>query len=566
MKPHYFRTTLLSASIALALTGCASVSVDEVKKESRSDFKKVSQTYKQGQKIAPKTSAISYMDGFYVSEKPYKMADREILPSFFHEDVTYSRQEPTSFQHLTSLVSQKIGIRISYSDDANQYLENWLSSSDSSGDEDEINPFASDGAEMGGGAPSDQDGNDVPGSVSELMNGDYGNLPGAGVTFTIEHNGTLSELLDNLTGRVGLYWKWQDNEIIVFRTENKNITVDIDAIAQSFESIIKTDSTFVSSSADGGGGSGTQRGTSASFSQTGSDPYQRLKELIQNTILSEQGSVEIFEDFSIVSIKDIPPNIKRAQTFLEDINDIATRQIAVKVDVITVTSRNDASAGFDWDAMYNGISGVSAGFTGNIFEGNGNLQIGIIDTESAFNGTSGFIRALDQYADVSSHYSGFAQTTNGKMVPITDNIKEDYLRKISIEKGEDGAGDTVTTEIGEAKTGIDMMVIPQITSKDEISLNIKYDLNELISMKTNSVSGNTVSLPTSSVKGSYIKAIIRSGKTYMVSGTSNKKTKVDSSSIAGDDSSFAWIFGGKKEAVRQEEYSVLLITPYILGD
>lgn len=563
MYPKKLKISLLSASVMLALSGCAAVTVDEVKKESEAEFKRINQAYEQGRKIAPKMSSISYMDGFYVSEKPYKMADREVLPSFFNEDVSFSSQDPTSFQRLTALVSERIGVRISYSDDANQYLDNWMSEGDSGGDEATVTPFESDGM-AGGGSGEGSGGSEggVPGSITELMQGDYGNLPGAAVTFTLEHNGTLSELLDSLTGRVGLYWKWQDNEVVIFRTESKNITVDVDAISQSFSATIKSESAFVSGEGEEAAGQGME----SAYNIAKTDPLDSLKTVIQNTILSDQGSVEIFPDFSIVSVKDIPPNIKKAQRFLEDISNTATRQVFIKVDVVTVTDRNDAQAGFDWEAIYNGISGLSAGFSADMFEGDGNIQIGIIDTESAFNGTSGFIRALDQYADVSSHYSGFAQTTNGRLVPITDNVKEDYIRKITVEEGEDGESDKVNTEIGEAKTGIDMMVVPLITSKDKIALNIKYDLNELISMKTSSTLGTTISLPTSAVKGSYIKTIIESGKTYMVAGTSSKKTKVDTASVAGDDSAFAWILGGKKEAVRQEEYSILLITPYILGD
>lgn len=574
MKSLKFNRSILSVSIAVAITGCASVNVDEVRKKAEKDFDDINNTYKQGQKFAPETSSISYMDGFYIAEKPYKMEDREILPSFFHEEVSYSKQEPTSFQRLTSLISERIGIRISYSDDASEYLDNWVS--EASGDaEEEVSTFPSESAldpmsttlipelpgESGGSEPESE----APNSVLDLMGNDYGNLPGSGVLFTIEHSGTLSELMDNLTGRVGLYWKWQDNEINIFRTENKNIPVDIDAIAQKFSSTMTSSSEFVQGNASGGSGS-SGNGMKTEFSIEGGKPYDRLLSVIENTMLSDQGSVEVFEDFKIVSITDIPPNVKRATEFLEEINDIATRQVAVKVDVITVTSRNKSSAGFDWDAFYDGISGLNAEFTGSIFEGAGNLQVGIIDSESAFNGTTGFVKAIAQYADVSTHYSGFAQTTNGKMVPITDNIKEDYLKKISVEKGGEDEGDTVTTEIGEAKTGIDMTIIPHITSKDEVSLNIKYDLNELISMKSESAGDSTVMLPTSSIKGSYIKTIIESGKTYMVAGTSNKKSQSDTSSIAGDDSPFSWIFGGRKESTDQEEYSILMITPYIMNN
>ena len=566
MNRSTFTKSLLAVSVMAALSGCASVTVDEVKKKSEKEFDRIERTYKQGNKIAPKASSISYMDGFYIAEKPYKMADREVLPSFFNEEVSFSSQDPTSFQRLTSLVSEKIGIRISYTDDATQYLENWMTEGSGGEEEGEVAPLGGDSAipNLPSNPPAEDDPMAAGESVTSISNQPYGNLPGSTVTFTLEHDGTLAELMDNLTGRVGLFWKWKDNEIVIFMTESKNITVDIDAISQSFTASIKSQTSFVGDSGSGSGGAG--QGMESTFDIEGKPKLERLQEVIESTILTENGSIEIFEDFGIVSIRDLPPNVKKAEEFLEEINNIATRQIVVKVDVVTVTKRSDAAAGFDWDAVYNGISGMSAGFTANLFEGDGNLQIGVIDTDSAFSGTSGFIRALDQYADVSSHYSGFAHTTNGTMAPITDSIKEDYIKSITIEKGEEGESDSMSTEIGEAKTGIDMMVIPRISSKDEVSLNVKYDLNELISMKTTTAGDNTISLPTSSIKGSYIRAVIESGKTYMVAGTSSKKTKVDTASVLGDDSAFSWLFGGKKEAISQDEYSILMITPYIMGD
>lgn len=567
MNKNKFSKSILSAAItATLLSGCSTVNFEETKEKSESKFDEIKSTYEQGRKMAPKTSSISYMDGFYVSEKPFKLADREILPSFFNEQLTFSSSEPTSFQRLSSLISSKIGIRISITADASDYLEAWATQTESESSESDVELQSLDATAMPGGE-SDSDENSLPQSLTDMLDNPYGNLPGSKVSFTMNHNGTLSELLDNLTGKVGLFWRWNNNEIEVFRNETKHINIDIDAMAQQFTASIKSQTAFVSGNASGGGSSGGGQGMATELSYAPGEALDRLREVIKTSMISNTGSVDILEEFGVVTVTDVPPKVKKITEFLEDMNDMATRQIAVKVDVITVTAKNDASAGFDWDAIYNGISGLSAGFTGNVFEGAGNLQIGIIDTGSAFNGTEGFVQALGQFADVTSHYSGFTQTTNGSISPITDTIKQDYIKSVTTDSGDgEDSEPSVSIEIGEAKTGIDMTVLPQITSKDKVSLSIKYDLTELLDMQNIVTGDNTINLPTSSIKGSYIKAIIGSGKSYMVSGLSNKRSKADQASILGDDSPFSWILGGRKDSSTNEEYSVLLITPYVLQD
>lgn len=567
MKNKKYTKGLLSAAItAVLLSGCSTVNFEEVREGSEDKFKEVKSSYDQGRKMAPKTSSISHMDGFYVSEKPFKLADREILPSFFNEQLTFSSSEPTTFQRLTSLVSEKIGLRISMSEDAVTYLDQFATdASDAAGEEEALTSLDGD-ATIGPPGQDDEDDASLPQSLTDMLGSPYGNLPGSSVTFTMNHRGTLSELLDNLTGKVGLFWRWNNNEIEMFRYETANINIDIDAMAQSFTASIKSQTAFVSGNAEGGGSGSESQGMATDLSYNPGVAIERLREVISESMLSEGGSVDVLEEFGVVSITDVPSKVKKVKEFLEEMNDMATRQIAIKVDVITVTSRTDASAGFDWDAVYNGISGLSAGFTGDIFEGAGNIQLGIIDTGSAFNGTEGFIQALGQFADVTSHYSGFTQTTNGSIAPITDTVKQDYIKSVSTDQGGEDEEPQVSIEIGEAKTGIDMTVLPQITSKDKVSMSIKYDLTELLDMQNVVTGDNTINLPTSSIKGSYIKAIIDSGKSYMVSGLSNKRTKADQSSILGDDSPFAWILGGRKESSTNEEYSILLITPYVLQD
>lgn len=561
--------SLLSVAISsILISGCSTVVFEEVKEQSEEQFNEVKATYEQGRKMAPKTSSISYMDGFYVAEKPFKLADREILPSFFNEQITFSPPEPTSFQRLTSLISSKIGIRIAITEDAVTYMDAWSTERSAEVGEEGISSIDADDAinPLGGSGGSD-DGS-LPTSLTDMLGNPYGALPGSEVTFTMNHDGTLSELFDNLTGKVGLFWRWNNNEVEIFRYETANINIDIDAMSQTFDASMKSQTAFVTGSASGSGSSGAAQGMATTLNYNPGSAITRLQEVIKDSMLSEGGSVEILEEFGVVSITDVPPKVKKVSEFLEEMNDIATRQIAVKVDVITVTSKNDASVGFDWDAVYNGVSGLSAGFTGNVFEGSGNIQLGIIDTGSAFNGTEGFIEALGQFADVTSHYSGFTQTTNGTLAPITDTVKRDYVKSVSSENSGDDedAESSVSIQIGEAKTGIDMTVLPQITSKDKVSISIKYDLTELLDMESIVTGDNSINLPTSSIKGSYIKAIIGSGKSYMVSGLSNKRRKADQSSIAGDDSVWAWMFGGKKESSVNEEYSVLLITPYVLED
>lgn len=542
------RTKIFSAiGAALVASGCASVNVDNVRQEQNEVSEKADKIFTQGMKMVADDSSISVSPGYYIAEKRIKLSQRDLLPEMFYEETSFAQQDPVSLEELFSLVSKEFGVRVEFTDEAARFLENL--------GENEVEEAAEFSVDDALKDPDQSIIADL--AYSPASNVSHG-LPGAGTFFVMNHEGSLIELLDKITGKVGLYWEFDNNQVSIFRTKSEHFKADISAINEAFSS------TFSS----GAGEENSDNSTSVTYKyddgeMISSDGSSGTFIESIKSMLSENGTVQAIPGLNTIVVRDVPPLVKKAGEFIEKVNADATTQIAIRVDVITIVDQDANNFGFDWAALFSGSSEYGFEFSSSMLNSaTSNLTLGFINPTGNFSGSEAFVNALRERGVVTTHYRKFAQTSNGVSTPILDEETRDYVASLTTESTDVGV--STQTDIETAVSGLDMSILPKMTSKNKVSMNIRLSLNELEDLEERNFDGNQVQLPRKSSRSSFFSPVLTPGKTYMIGGLSSDRLDSTNASITGHEGPLSWLFGGRKESTVKREQTVILVTPHIV--
>lgn len=535
---------LLAACISSAVlaSGCSTVNIDRVKESQEEHVEKANRLIETGMKVRDSESSISVSQGYYIAEKPIRLDQRDLLPDFFDNKKFFRQQEPVALQELLTSISDDFNIRIEFTDDAAHYMESFVETEE----EDEEVITADDAVEDTESALMD----DLFNSV--ISSGETEGLPGGGIKFSIQHKGSLAELLDRVTGRVGLYWEWDNNQVSIFRTKTEVLKADVNAIRETF-------------SADFASSSGSNDINSSSSLRINYEEDQMSSfEGALEAFLTDEGEVKVMSALNMIVVKDIPSKVKEVIDFVEQVNTDATTQIAVQLDIITVTENETNDYGVDWDGIFNGSSKYGFEFSSHLSNATtSNFKLGFIDPTGNFSGSEALINALRENGLITRHFSDFGHTSNGRSLPLIDEKTEDYIASLSTTVNDDGTVSTDTT-ISTAVTGFDLNVVPKITSRNKISMDIKFTISELVELEEKNFGGDQVQLPKNTSKSSSYSPVLEPGRTYMIGGIINEEKKTGNASITGGEGTFDWLFGGRKDSSTSRTQTVILVTPYVV--
>jgi len=550
VKPLAKRTGAgLALAAAVLGAGCSAVNIDKTRENQNDSKQNATKIFEQGMEISSGKSAISVSDGYYIAEDPIILNQRDLLPDMFHADDGFSQPDPVSLQDLISVISDEYGLRIEFTDEAGQHVSRFDEAGSDTGSEDLSGEDALENSESI--------------LIEDLASGDAGatgGLPGSSAYFTIQHDGSLAELLDKVTGKVGLFWEYKNNQVTIFRTQSKQFFADVATINEQFSASFSTsagqDNSEANSSADYSYNDGEM------ISPNGSDGtfINSIENMLSD---SDAASVQAVPRLNLITVRDIPPKVREIGEYIEKVNVSATTQIAMRVDVITFVDEDSQNYGFDWAAVFDGSNDIGFEFNSSLSNAaNSNLKVGLINPTGNFSGSDAFVNALSEAGLVTTSYTKFGQTSNGVSLPILDEDTQDYVASLKTETREFGV--ITQTEIETAVTGLDMNILPKMTSRNKISLNIKLAVNELEDLEERNFGDNQVQLPRKSSRSSFFSPILTPGKTYMIGGLASKRSNTSDASITGDGSFFSWLLGGRKTSNVKEEQTVVLVTPYII--
>lgn len=375
--------------------------------------------------------------------------------------------------------------------------------------------------------------------------------------------GELGGLLDNITTRLGLSWRYEQGRIAIFYLDTRTFPVMFMDSKASFGSKTvsgTTSSMGATGDSSGGGLSGDSNTSQATEMEIKSSLYEDVTNTIKSMLTPGTGRMNL--SAGVLTVTDTPRVLEQIGRYLDDRNKELNRQVVLNVQVYSVEKRTQDQYGIDWNAVFNSGS-VGLSLT-NAFTGTSsdvlNGGISILNGKGA--GTKAFIKALSEQANVSVMTEASSMTTNLSAVPIQVALQQDYASNVTTENTANvGSSSSITKST--ITTGFNMTVLPFLMPQSsKMQLQFAINMSDDPTMRTFSSDNASVELMKTRLKTFTQRVIMQSGQTLVLSGYQSLNNTANHQGVG----SFRFFgLGGGAKGENNRTMLVILITPVILG-
>ena len=407
---------------------------------------------------------------------------------------------------------------------------------------------------------------DASGMVPLASMGQTGSQPvavpqGEGGLRGVSWNGSLSGLLDNVTTRLGLSWRYEYGHIAIFWLDTRNFAINFMDSDASFVS--KTVSGTTTSTGTSGGGGGNTGDNSTSQTTTATIKSNIFKD-VDSTVKSmlTPGSGRLNLSAGVLTVTDTPRVLDAIGRYIDDRNRELNRQVMISVKVFSVENRHQNQLGINWNAVLNtGSVGLSltSPFTGAAADA---LSGGVAILDGKGQGTQTFLRALDEQAKLSVVTTASALTTNLSAVPVQNAIQQDYVPNISTSQTANvGTSTSITTAT--ITTGFNMTALPLLfPGSPKMQLEFSISMSDDPTFTAFTSGGQNAQLAKTTPKTIVQRVIMQSGQTLVLSGYEQLS---DSANRQGTGSYSFFGLGGGARGDDGRRMFIILVTPVVLG-
>lgn len=377
----------------------------------------------------------------------------------------------------------------------------------------------------------------------------------------VSYKGPLSGLLDEISSRFGVWWKYEKNQIYFYKYETKTFIVYSLPTKPSLE---------VNMGGSNEGGSGSSSASLKSSAEL--ELWGNIEKAI-TSMVGGDSKLTVDPANGTVSLTGTPIEIQRVAKYINEQNARLSRQVAISVKVLQVTISDSDQYGLNLVAAYtnkgNGFTISSPDSLSDEIKKNIDMTI----APEHWNITS-FIQALSQKNNTTLVTSGTVTTLNNKPAPIQVTRKENYISEIT--KTNSGSSDTgtdydVSTETEEIETGFTLDVLPRILEHGRLLLMFNLTLSDLISLEKvylttsdeagKADSGQYIQNPIIETRGFTQEVAMKSGESLILSGYERVENQADKSGVGSADNS---LLGGTAIAKKDRSILVIILTPVVL--
>lgn len=381
----------------------------------------------------------------------------------------------------------------------------------------------------------------------------------------VAYAGPLSGLLDQVSSRMGIWWRYKNKTITFHDVETREFT------------IYTLPSQTTMSASVGGSISGADGGSASTNLSTSADVnfWAQIQEVVQS-MLPANAKMVASQARGTITVSASPQTLRKVGKYVRELNEKLSRQVAISVKVLQVTLNDSDKYGLDLGAVFesNGLNVVYNGaYTatgGANFAGTG-LGMSIVGATDGpmrhWNGSRAIIEALSTAGNVSVVTSSSITTLNNRVAPVQVGSERNYISEMSVQQNGSGVEPTVTTTTDKINSGFTMEILPRILDHGKLLIMFTMTISELVNLQeiqvggTGTSSGTTLQLPEIETKGFVQEIAMSSGHTLALSGFEKVKSSYDMKGI-GEASNT--LLGGGINNSRDRSVLVVLITPEVL--
>jgi len=551
---------LVALSSAALASGCTIV--DQSYDKARSDMGSVKKSIEADRAMKP--SAVSDTDEIWLGGDPYKVGQEETAPGVLKRTVSVKQLDPISASDVMQMLSTDIGIKFVMTQDAIDYT-NGVERSTSGGDagsQDKDGPAGA--VDAAGQAMTAQAGN-FASNEQNIFQAITGGAQEAGsrIKFTLDYKGSVAGLLDLVASKAGLFWKFENGEIVMRRFETRSFILDMAPGTVSYQSEIKSDLSTNGSSDEGSGTSDSVHTVTSAIK--GQSAFEAVKAGIQ-TMLSAGGQISLSESTGSLTVTDTPQVMEKVTRYIKTQNAIANKQIAIRADVYEINSDENGDFDPQLSALYS-FGGFKLGMQDDNFTFSPNRDS--TTTNHKFSDSSSLaFKMLRTNKNVAQVSSSTIYAQNGEPTPFQQLDEIGYLAEVQIETssssegGSSDASNLATLKPGKTSQGYSMTIIPRVTSDGRVMMKFAVDSSRLNSIDSYGLDGGAqIQVPSRSTNKNNQLVTVKSGEPLMIAGIERTANNATITSPLGRKS---WLLGGSQSGGKKKIMTMIVLTPYIM--
>lgn len=570
-----FRLTAV-ALLCLAVTGCAFKRINDVDRSATDTGDIASSLLKQASENRP---VVQFSNSQFVNPVPLPVAKYDAPQEIVNCQMPYLTKSPQDIWQFSQDIATVCHLRTRVTPDAVAVLG---SQADKTGSPtqrlsqvpspvmtgaDGMRPLDSFGS---GGADRMSTQATSAGNSSRKFSG-------------VNYSGKLGGLLDIVTARLGISWKYENGMVTFFYLQTARFDIEpSDAKYTLTGSVVSGVSN--SSSSDGGGGSSSsgsgstggvsgESGTNLKSDVTmGNNLYADLKSTAESMLTPGVGRLDMNKTTGTVVVTDVPEVVKRVGDYLTTENAALSRQVNLKVVIYSVNSDVSDNVGINWNVIYKTLAGkygINLVGPTNAVGDAGSLSFSVLDTATGaarqFAGSSFLFDALSKQAKVADVRTIPLMTTNMASASVVVGRQITYLKSVST-TAIASANNTVPTQTltpGSVTTGTNITIFPKILNGDDrMMLNMFLNISSLIRLRdiSSGTSGDKLEAPDIDSRSVPQRVWLKPGQTVVISGL---EQNVDNASKEGQLSPDNLVTGGNRSGEKTRQSFVITVTPFI---
>lgn len=371
----------------------------------------------------------------------------------------------------------------------------------------------------------------------------------------VSYQGPLSGLLDEISSRFGIWWKYENKEIYFYKFITKTFVIYSLPTKPNM-------SVNVGGSQSGGGGSSSVNLSSSVEVEMWSNIEKSI-----NAIIGEGSKLTTSPADGTITLTATPSDIKKVAKFVNEQNIRLSRQVAISVKVLQVSVTDTNNYGLDLKATFNdGVTAFNVAGSTSVASSGGltnGLSLGILKKNWTADAA---IKALSQRNSTALVTSGTVTTLNNKPAPIQVTQKQNYIAEMTkTNSGTDGNNYDISVTTEEIETGFTLDVLPRILEHGRMLIMFNMTLSDLVALEKvefgSSDQNQYIQNPKVESRAFSQEVALLSGESLILTGFE----KVDNStSKEGTGSADNSLLGGFANAEKDRSILVIILTPVVL--
>lgn len=368
----------------------------------------------------------------------------------------------------------------------------------------------------------------------------------------------LNNLLDRVSSRLAVNWKFDGRAIVIYRLESRSF--------QSKALAIKVATTAgLGRNAPQGGA--FDNASNTKFSSEATDPYLSLRQAIEARMTRAGLGPTISPETGTIVVTDTPEVLDGIAQYVARENTLLSRRVDMVFEAIQVRLHDNGALGMDWSLALQHVAAktqqIALAPVASLV-GAGAASLGYSVTGGRLDGSKVAIQALAEIGTVVSVTRVPVQTVNRVAASYAMRNTFNYVDQATSGSTASAAatttsGPTITQK--DETVGTILTVVPDVDDDGVIRMSVSYDSTTLAKLEP-FTTGNglyTVTVQQKSIDGAGVLQQIstRAGVPTVIGGFERRNTEATSRRM---DKSLPLFAGGSDRTVDDRLVTVLMVT------